>query len=220
ARASSFGMPPTLVCVFCVVVCVSVVLPPQPGSASATDATSADAASGPRMPSLTLPPGSAHPDPGTLVPQGHGNTTSTTGFGPGQTTACWPLPSTTIPPGLTWYRCRSRSASTPMCAPSGTTTFLSRIALRTTEPLPIRTLSITTLPSTYDPASSRTPGDSTELRTVPAETTTPLETIDSWAEPLSTNFAGGDCGGGGRVGQSPVLRLEIGCGAARSMCAS
>src|SRR5262249_22571613 len=111
-----------------------------------------------------------------------------------QTTACWPLPSTTIPPGLTWYRCRSRSASTPMCAPSGTTTFLSRIALRTTEPLPIRTLSITTLPSTYAPASSRTPGDSTEVRTVAAETITPFETIDSWAEPLSTNLAGGDCG--------------------------
>ena len=53
-----------------------------------------------------------------------------------------------------------------MCAPSGTTTSLSRIALRTTAPRPIRTPSISTEPSTYAPAASRTFGEMTLCRTV------------------------------------------------------
>ena len=66
----------------------------------------------------------------------------------GQSAAVTPLPRHTTPASLTVYRERSRSRSTPIWAPSGTTAFLSRIACRTTALRPMRTPGMSTLPST------------------------------------------------------------------------
>src|SRR6266545_4768065 len=108
----------------------------------------------------------------------------------------WPLPITTTPPSEMAKRSRSRSWSTPMRASSGTWTFLSTIARRTTAPTPTSTSCITTESSTSAPSRTRTPGASTERRTVPPETITPAQTIESIAWPTlpgasSTNLAGG-----------------------------
>ena len=67
-----------------------------------------------------------------------------------------PLPTATTPPALTEKRSRSFSRSTPTISPGPTTTFLSRIAWRTTAPRPTRTPGISTLPSTIAPSSTTT----------------------------------------------------------------
>ena len=61
-----------------------------------------------------------------------------------------------IPPGLMVNRARSRSKSTPICAPGSTTTFLSKIAFRTIDLSPIRTYGISTEPSTIAPRPTET----------------------------------------------------------------
>ena len=67
----------------------------------------------------------------------------------------WPFPSTVTPPSLTVKpRSRSATGSTPIENPSGTITFLSMIALRTTAPLPMVTLSSSTERSTLAPAET------------------------------------------------------------------
>src|SRR5664280_2853629 len=65
-----------------------------------------------------------------------------------QTSTFCPLPTTTTPPSETTKRSRSRSRSTPMRAPGGTSTFLSTMALRTTAPRPTLTPFISTDPVT------------------------------------------------------------------------
>src|SRR6185312_12330514 len=139
-----------------------------------------------------------------------------------------PLPTTVIPPSDTVNpRSVSRSMSTPTVAPSPTVTFLSRIASRTTARRPIRTLCSTTARSTHAQLSTRTPGDSTDSRTSPPDTITPLLTTLLTARPTRpeslssrTNLAGG-CGGTWvRIGQCSLYRLNAGSGAHRSMCAA
>src|SRR5436190_7577636 len=71
-------------------------------------------------------------------------------------------------------RARSCSLSTPTVAPARTATFLSRMASRTTARLPIRVLCRITDRSTRAQLSTRTPGESTDSRTSPPETITPL----------------------------------------------
>ena len=88
----------------------------------------------------------------------------------------WPSPLTRAPPGP----CRPRSprprrprtrgpgrgpCRRPPRRPSGTTTFLSRIALRTTACRLIRVLCMITDRSTVAQLFTRTPGQSTDLRT-------------------------------------------------------
>ncbi|MGH3220580.1 MAG: hypothetical protein ACRDPY_18080 [Streptosporangiaceae bacterium] len=73
-------------------------------------------------------------------------------------------------------RLRSWSLSTPTCAHSGTTTFLSMIASLTTACLPTWVLCSSTDRSTTDQLFIRTPGESTDRRTSPPETITPLLT--------------------------------------------
>ena len=90
-----------------------------------------------------------------------------------------PLPTATTPPALTENVPRSFSMSTPTISPGPTTTFLSRIARRTTAPRPTRTPGISTLPSTIAPSSMATLDDSTELRTEAAEMMLPALTTDS-----------------------------------------
>src|SRR4029079_8022648 len=92
----------------------------------------------------------------------------------------------------------SASASTPTVAPSGTTTFLSMIALRTPAPRPSRTPLSSTESDTSAPASTRHDGESTDVLTRPPVTTTPGDRIESkisigLPRSLSTIFAGG-CG--------------------------
>src|SRR5690606_4834463 len=106
-------------------------------------------------------------------------------------------PSTTMPPGDTVYRARSCSRSTPICVPSGTTTNLSRIALRTTACRPISTPSISTEPSTWAHECTRTSGPTTLFSTSEPEMTAPGDTIEPTARPTRpstpcTNFAGGN----------------------------
>src|ERR1700761_6191606 len=154
-----------------------------------------------------------------------------------------PLPTTVTPPSETANpRSRSRSLSTPTVAPSRTITFLSRIASRTTARRPIRALCSTTARSTHAQSSTRTPGDSTDSRTSPPDTITPLlttllharpsppDTIPPLLAPLlparptrpellssRTNLAGG-CGGTWvRIGQCSLYRLNAGSGAHRHM---
>jgi membrane-associated phospholipid phosphatase len=125
----------------------------------------------------------------------------------GQASIFWPFPMMTTPPSETTNRSRSRSRSTPILAPSGTWTFLSRMALRTTAPRPMSASCISTDPSTLAPAWTLTPGDRTERRTVPPDTTTPAETIESSACPVrpspssNTNLAGGRGSCQERIGQ-------------------
>ncbi len=88
-----------------------------------------------------------------------------------------------------------------MISPSPTTTFLSRIARRTTAPLPMRTPGISTLPSTVAPSSIITLELSTELRTVAADRIDPAPTTDSCASPPFTNFAGARFSVAPRMGQ-------------------
>src|SRR6516162_10466008 len=109
----------------------------------------------------------------------------------------WPLPTTVIPPSDTTNpRALSCSLSTPTSAPSGTSTFLSMIASRITACRPMIVLCRITDRSTVDQLLTRTPGDSTDSRTVPPHTMTPLLTRLSSARPTRspescTNFAGG-----------------------------
>ena len=65
--------------------------------------------------------------------------------------------------------------------PAGTTTSLSRIALRTTAPAPIRTPFITTESSTTAPCSTRTPGTAPSGVPDHRRSTTPGESSDSSA---------------------------------------
>src|SRR5450755_1009697 len=126
--------------------------------------------------------------------------------GLGHSSTVWPLPTTVTPPSDTTNpRARSWSLSTPTTAPSGITTFLSRIAFSTTACRPIRVLSSTTARSTRDQLSTRTPGDRTELRTRPPDTITPLLTTLLMARPIRspascTNLAGGCEGTWVRIG--------------------
>src|SRR6201999_1481830 len=125
---------------------------------------------------------------------GHGGTT-------------WPLPTTVMPPAETTNpRARSCSLSTPTLAPSGTTTFLSMIASLISACRPTITLCSSTARSTVDQEFTRTPGDSTDWRTRPPETMTPLDTRESIARPTRspsscTNFAGGSGSMWVRIGQ-------------------
>ena len=66
----------------------------------------------------------------------------------------------------------------------GDCTFLSTMALRTTAPPPTSTSCISTDPSTRAPEWDPGPGDRIERRTVPPDTTTPAETIESSACPV------------------------------------
>src|SRR5215471_6508809 len=117
--------------------------------------------------------------------------------GRGHSVTSWPLPTTVMPPAETTKpRARSCSLSTPTTAPSGTTTFLSRIAFSTTARRPIRVLCMITERSTRAHEFTRTPGESTESRTSPPETITPLLTTLLIARPTRssvscTNLAGG-----------------------------
>ena len=92
---------------------------------------------------------------------------------------------------------RSCSGSTPSCAPGSITTFLSTIAFRTIAPSPTSTPSHQHGALDLGAASGRsTPGESTDRRTIPPETITPAQTIESTAMPVcpgssKTNFAGG-----------------------------
>src|SRR5712691_10090919 len=144
----------------------------------------------------------------------------------GHSGTSWPLPTTVMPPSETTNpRAWSCSLSTPTCTPSGTTTFLSRIASLTTACRLIRVLCRMTARSTVDQLSTRTPGHSTDLRTSPPETMTPLLTrLDSarpTRSPLScTNLAGGREGTLVWIGHRSLYRLKTGCSAHRSMCAS
>jgi AcrR family transcriptional regulator len=137
-----------------------------------------------------------------------------------------PLPTTVIPPSDTVNpRSASRSLSTPTAASAVTTTFLSRIASRTTARGMIRALCSTTEWSTVARSSTRTPGDSTDSRTCPPDTITPLLTTLLTACPVrspssKTNFAGGWGGTWVRIGHRWLYRLNTGCAAHRSMCAS
>ena len=79
--------------------------------------------------------------------------------------------------------------------------------------------------STLAQLLTRTPGESTELRTRPPDTMTPLLTRLSAARPTRlrsswTNFAGGWEGTWVRIGQRSLYRLNTGTGAQRSMWAS
>ena len=131
-----------------------------------------------------------------------------------------------IPPSDTTNpRARSRCLSTPTVAPSATTTFLSRTAFSTTACRPTLELCRITERFTRAQLSTRAPGDSTELRTSPPETMTPLLITLLTARPVRapsscTNLAGG-CGGTCvRMGHRSLYRLNTGCTAHRSMCAS
>ena len=110
----------------------------------------------------------------------------------------WPSPLTRAPPGP----CRPRSprprrprtrgpgrgpCPRPPTTPSGTTTFLSRIALRTTARRPIWVLCMITDRSTVAQLFTRAPGQSTDLRTSPPDTITPLLTrlSDRPADPVA-----------------------------------
>ena len=85
-----------------------------------------------------------------------------------------------------------------MLAPGGTTTFLSRIVLRTTAPAPTVTPLSSTEPVTSAPSSTRTSGESTERLIEPPETTTPGEST------ASSVCAGVPC--------APWTSLTGGCG--------
>ncbi len=93
-------------------------------------------------------------------------------------------------------RARSCSLSTPIVAPSRTTTSLSRMACSTTARRQTREFFKITARSTRDQLSTRAPGDRTEPRTSPPEMMTPLLTTLLIARPTRspsscTNLAGG-----------------------------
>src|SRR3954454_11148140 len=108
-----------------------------------------------------------------------------------------PLPTTVMPESVTWKpRERSSSGSIPIRAPSATTTFLSRIARRTTACPPTSTPSISTLSLTVAQLCASTFGESTEFSTSAPDTTHPGDTIEFTACPMRpchpcTNLAGG-----------------------------
>src|SRR6202049_5210681 len=138
----------------------------------------------------------------------------------------WLLPTTVMPPSdTTKPRSLSCSLSTPMTTPSGTTTFLSRMAFWITACRPMMVLSSTTARSTRAQLFTLTPGESTDSRTRPPETMTPLLTMLSTARPTRspeswTNLAGGCDATRVRIGHSSLYRLNTGRTAHRSMCAS
>src|ERR1022692_506328 len=146
--------------------------------------------------------------------------------GGGHSGTSWPLPTTVMPPAETTNpRFLSCSLSTPIWTPSGTMTFLSRIASLTTACRLILVLFRMTARSTVAQLSTRTPVQSTDLRTSPPETMTPsltrLEMARPTRSPLScTNLAGGRDATLVRIGQRSLYRLKTGCTAHRSMCAS
>src|ERR1022692_1430891 len=85
-----------------------------------------------------------------LGPAGHGTT-------------CWPLPTTVMPPAETTKpRALSRTLSTPICAHSGTVTFLSMMASLITAWRPILVFCSSTDRSTVAQLFTRTPGESTD----------------------------------------------------------
>src|SRR4029077_8010323 len=141
------------------------------------------------------------------------------------TTSC-PLPTTVMPPAETTKpRARSWSLSTPTCAHSGTVTFLSMIASRTSACRPILVLCSSTDRSIVAQLFTRTPGESTDWRTSPPEITTPGLTRLSIARPTRspascTNLAGGSDGTYVRMRHWSVFRLKIGSTAHRSIWAS
>src|SRR5690606_14422298 len=96
-----------------------------------------------------------------------------------------------------------------MWAPAGTTTFLSRIARRTTAPRPTCTPSSSTDACTTAASSTVTSGAMTECVTWPV-TIDPAHTIELDAEPPATNFAGGRCEFGPSTGHCWLYRLKIG----------
>src|SRR5216683_7634949 len=163
-------------------------------------------------------------DLGRVLPGQQGDVDLAEGRGHGVTS--WPLPTTVMPPAETTKpRARSWSLSTPTTALSGTTTFLSRMAFSTTACLPMVVLCMMTDRSTLDQELIRTPGDRTELRTKPPETTTPLLTTLLIARPMRspvscTNLAGGCDGTWVRIGHWSLYRLKIGWRAHRSRWAS
>ena len=104
-------------------------------------------------------------------------------------------------------------------------TFLSMIAFCTTARRPTCTSCKMTESSTRDQLLTRTPGDSTDRRTRPPETITPLETRLSIARPIRsplscTNFAGGSDCMCVRIGHLSLYRLNSGATLRRSMFAS
>jgi hypothetical protein len=99
-------------------------------------------------------------------------------------------------------------------------TFLSRMAPRTTAPLPIFTPGSSTESDTSAPASTSTEALTTERDTVPPEMIVPGPTMEFSARPVSTNLAGGSGGVAVRMGQRLLYRLKIGCTDTRSRCAS
>jgi hypothetical protein len=100
-----------------------------------------------------------------------------------------------MPESVTVKRWRSRSISTPICAPGSTTTPLSIIALRITARSPIFTPGIKTELSTNAPVPTWTSYEATVRLTWPPEMIEPAPTIESCAIPFSENFAGGSDGG-------------------------
>src|SRR6266571_5935203 len=158
-----------------------------------------------------------HPGPAVhlrrILPrqQRHGELAARTAGGHSGTS--WPLPTTVMPPSETTNpRALSCSLSTPTVAPSGTTTFLSRIASLTTACLLIRVLFRMTARSTVAQLSTLTPGQSTDLLTRP-------DSARPTRSPLScTNLAGGKDGTLVRIGHFSLYRLNTGWTAHRSMC--
>ena len=99
------------------------------------------------------------------------------------------------------------------------------IAFLTTACRPILVLCSITDRSTVAQLFTRTPGESTDWRTRPPETMTPLLTRLSIARPTRspascTNLAGGSDGMWVRMGHRSLYRLNAGVTAHRSMCAS
>src|SRR6202044_1953717 len=132
--------------------------------------------------------------------------------GHGHTVTFWLLPTTVMPASETAKpRSRSWSLSTPIVTPSGTTTFLSRMVSPITACRPTIVLCRITDRSTADQLLIRTPGESTDSRTSPPDTMTPLLTRLSIARPTRspescTNFAGGRLGTLVRIGHRALER--------------
>ena len=98
-----------------------------------------------------------------------------------------------------------------MCAPSGTTTFLSRIAPRTTACRPTWTPCMSTDASTCAHECTWTPGESTERFTDDPETTDPGDSRLSRAVPTRpaepcTVRAGGQASWSVKIGQARLDR--------------
>src|ERR1044072_9769687 len=97
-----------------------------------------------------------------------------------------------------------------MLTPSGTTTFLSMIALLVWAPGPILTLSMITLRLTPAPVATYTSVPITEDRTAAPETIEPAQTMASSASADSTNLAPGSWEFEVKIGHWLLYRLNTG----------